>query len=122
MLRLVAGTLTVNVSVLLLSLASPDESSLVGVILGRELFIVASSTNSCSSCLFSILVLFFFSLSPSSLSNHRTEIRGRVSAAAAVVRSAAPVRQPVPVRVSQRDTPPRRHLVTGYVLHHARRL
>lgn len=31
MLRLVAGTLTVNVSVLLLSLASPDESSLVGI-------------------------------------------------------------------------------------------
>lgn len=50
------------------------------------------------------------------------EIRGGIPVAAAVVRSQAAVSEPVAVRLSERDPPPRGHLAAGHILHYARRL
>jgi len=94
--------LLVNVSVLLLSLASPDESSLVkeGKTKVRQ---------------FSTRVLKCFCY------RFRLEVWGGISATTAMVRPASTVLEPEPIRFPERHTPSRRHLVTGHVFHHARR-
>lgn len=90
-------------SVLLLSLASPDESSLV-------------SFNQ------NLPLSFLTWIKLVNKTRSFTEIRSGVPAAAAVVRSPAAVSQPVAVRLSERDPPPRGHLAARHLLHYARRL
>lgn len=48
-----------------------------------------------------------------------SEIRGGVSSAAAVVRSAAQVLKSKQIRLSKRNSPPRGHLVARHVLYYA---
>lgn len=56
------GVLTVNVSVLLLSLASPDESSLVSCIL-TKLFTLFIYITYSALCYVFVLLLYIFSIS-----------------------------------------------------------
>lgn len=51
-----------------------------------------------------------------------TEIRGRVFAAATMVRSTLALSQSLAVRIPERYSSPREYLAAGHVLHHARRL
>lgn len=100
---MLSGPLLVNVSVLLLSLASPDESSLVkhSTLIRLHAAVHVSS------------FVFF---------PPRIEVRGGVFTATTMVRPSAAVLEPEQVRLSERHSPPRRHLGAGHVFHHARRL
>lgn len=113
----ISGTLTVNVSVLLLSLASPDESSLVSI--------PHLCTWKCVCVCVSGARMWCIYLTKKTRFHHRVnviEIRGGVPAAATMVRSAFALSQSLAVRVPERHPPSREHMAARHVFHHARRL
>lgn len=97
------GTLTVNVSVLLLSLASPDESSLVSLSL---LFVIANFPSH----------LHFISLS--------VEIWGWISSSTTMVRPPTAILERIQfrLRVLECNSSLQWHLATWHIFHHAWRL
>jgi hypothetical protein len=97
-----AGTLTVNVSVLLLSLASPDESSLVSF--------------------FFPLICCEMSWRHSSPLCSPLEIRSGILAATTMVRPETEICKSIAIRLSECNTSSRGYLAARHLLHHARRL
>lgn len=104
---ILAGTLKVNVSVLLLSLASPDESSLVSLCETSKRSLEHFSLN------------FLLSFHSMRVYSECAEIRSGIFAPTAVVRSETKLCESIIIRLSQCNTSQRRNVAARHVLYHA---
>jgi hypothetical protein len=105
--KLISGTLTVNVSVLLLSLASPDESSLVSFTSCFQLSIRKLQYQ----CRFILKPFLYPYFSP--------EIRSWIFAATTMVRSETEICKSIAIWLFECNTSSWRYLAARHVFHNA---